>query len=137
MQHGSAEKTPSYTKEQLLWRIRTSLAGRASEIVFFGEEAGNNTGVSGDLQSATNLVLQIICRYGMSGQSLLSIDPDRLLGTPAGERILMKAEEILAQEMENTIQIIKEGKEKVEKLSQALLEKNQLMGNEIEEIFSR
>ena len=137
MQHGSEEKTPSYTKEQLLWRIRTSLAGRASEIVFYGEEAGNNTGVSGDLQSATNLVLQMICRYGMSGRSLLSIDPDRLLGTPAGEKILMKAEEILEKEMEKTIQIIRDGKDKVEALSQALLIKNQLMGNEIDEIFSK
>ena len=137
MQHGSEEKTPSYTKEQLLWRIRTSLAGRASEIVFYGEETGNNTGVSGDLQSATNLVLQMICRYGMSGRSLLSIDPDRLLGTPAGEKILMKAEEILEKEMEKTIQIIRDGKDKVEALSQALLIKNQLMGNEIDEIFSK
>ena len=39
--------------------------------------------------------------------------------------------------MEKTIQIIRDGKDKVEALSQALLIKNQLMGNEIDEIFSK
>ena len=42
-----------YTKSELLSRIRTSLAGRASEIVHYGTEEGISTGASGDLHSAT------------------------------------------------------------------------------------
>lgn len=135
MQSESDENVPSHTREQLLWRIRTALAGRAAELVFCGETQGNNTGVAGDLQTATNLALQMICRYGMSGDSLLSFEPDRLLNTSMGESVLKQANSILMEEMERTIQLIREGKEKIEQLSKILLEKNQLMGNEIEKVL--
>ncbi len=135
MQSSSEEKTPCYSKEQLLWRIRTALAGRASEIVFYGEESGTNTGVSGDLESATNLVLQMLCRYGMLGNSLLSISPERMMNSPFGMKYMEEAQRILAEEMENTIELIRQGRDKVDALAQSLLEKNQLIGSEVETIL--
>ena len=136
MQHSDAERTPSYTREDLLWRIRTSLAGRASEIVFYGEEKGINTGVSSDLQNATNLALQMICRYGMGESAALSIDIDKVLGTPYGEKLLAKAEEMIKEEMQKTIGLVTEGRDRIENLSNVLLEKNQLIGEEIREALS-
>jgi len=136
MQHSADDKTPSYSKQDLIWRIRTSLAGRAAEIVFYGEDAGTNTGVSSDLENATNIAFQMICRYGMSGNSLLSISPDRMLNSPAGMQLLEQAERILEEEMANTIRLIEEGKDKMKLLVGRLLEKNQLMANEIDEILS-
>lgn len=136
MQHSAEDKTPSYSKEDLIWRIRTALAGRAAEIVFYGEEAGTNTGVSSDLENATNIVFQMICRYGMFGNSLLSISPERMLNSPSGAQMLEQAQQILAEEMENTIRLIEEGREKMERLVGKLLEKNQLMANEIEDILN-
>ena len=136
MQHENKEKVANYTRQDLLWRIRISLAGRASEIVFFGEEKGTNTGVSADLRNATNQALRMICSYGMTEGSLLSLEPSQILGTPMGDRVLAAADKMLHEEMENTIQMIREGKDKVTRLASALLEKNQLTGDEIEEILS-
>ncbi|MCD7955895.1 MAG: AAA family ATPase [Lachnospiraceae bacterium] len=135
MQSANSEKTPNYTKRDLLWRIRTSLAGRASEIVFFGEEKGVNTGVSSDLQHATNYAMNMICRYGMGSSFFVSMDPKTLLNSPMGASLMKDTEEILTREMETTQKLIAEGKSYIEKLSNFLLKNNQAMENEIEEIF--
>ena len=137
MQQGNGEDTPSYTKEQILWKIRTALAGRAAELEFFGEEKGINTGVSSDLQNATNLALSMICRYAMDEEHLLSISPEALLASPRGEVLIEKTNEILKVEMENTRGLIREGRDKIQKLSDYLLENNQATENEIKKIFEQ
>lgn len=55
MQHANQEEVSSYTKEKLVEKIRTSLAGRAAEQVFFGKEQSLNTGASSDLHKATEM----------------------------------------------------------------------------------
>ncbi|MCD7884946.1 MAG: hypothetical protein LUI87_14765 [Lachnospiraceae bacterium] len=135
MQSANSEKTPNYTKKDLLWRIRVSLAGRASEIVFYGEEKGVNTGVSSDLQHATNYAMNMICRYGMGSGFFASMDPKTLLNSPMGPSLMKNVEEILTQEMEATQKLIMEGKPYIERLSEFLLKNNQAMENEIIEIF--
>jgi ATP-dependent Zn protease len=72
----------------------------------------------------------------MFGNSLLSISPERMLNSPSGAQMLEQAQQILAEEMENTIRLIEEGREKMERLVGKLLEKNQLMANEIEDILN-
>ena len=135
MQPAGSENDPSYTREELLWRIRTALAGRASEIVFFGEKEGINTGVSGDLQQATSLAFRMICNYGMEGNSLLSLDVKQALATPYGDQVLNKAKEMLQRELEETIRLVTNGKDQIERLSQKLLEENQLIGDQIKAIL--
>ena len=136
MQQGEDETVPSYTKEQLLWKIRTALAGRASEIVFYGEEQGVNTGVSSDLEQATALAVKMACRYGMLEDSLVSLDFETILGTSAGDAALEKVQDILRQEMETTLELIRQGREKVDALAKALLEKNHLLETEIAAILA-
>ncbi|WP_300347374.1 AAA family ATPase [uncultured Oscillibacter sp.] len=53
MQHGGNEDKGSYTKEELLARIRTALGGRAAETVYYGDYGGVSTGARSDLQNAT------------------------------------------------------------------------------------
>ena len=55
MQHADQEGKALYTKDELLARIKTSLGGRAAEIVYYGERDGISTGASGDLASATRV----------------------------------------------------------------------------------
>jgi ATP-dependent Zn protease len=59
-----------------------------------------------------------------------------MLNSPSGAQMLEQAQQILAEEMENTIRLIEEGREKMERLVGKLLEKNQLMANEIEDILN-
>ena len=135
MQKENSEDTPSYTKEDLLWQIRTSLAGRASEIVFFGETAGINTGVSSDIRNASNIAMDMICRYAMANDHLLSLSPEQILKTPRGEKVLDLAEQILQDEMAATIKLVEEGKDKIEALALFLQKNNQATEKEIQDVF--
>ena len=127
----------SYTKQELVQKIRMLLAGRAAEIVFFGKEAGTNTGISSDLQKATRYALAMICYYGMDEGSLLSLSPEVLLQSPLGGRILESVSKLLQKELVNTIATIREGKPAILELSNALLAKSQLTGPEIDAIFDK
>ncbi len=136
MQHENSEKTPSYTKEQLLWKIRTALAGRAAEIEFFGDK-GINTGVSSDIRQATKIALNIICAYGMIDGDLTSVSFDDLVGSESGDKRLAQANEILNAQMEETKKLVHEGREKIQKLADYLLQNNQATEEKIQEIFGK
>lgn len=136
MQHNGDESKGIYTKEELLARIRTSLAGRAAEVVYYGEEGGISTGASGDLQSATYLAEQMICTYGMDekiGLSTVNLhDSDSLYCSKVRDRI----NEILSIEFEKAKKAVSDNIEVMNNLVRILLEKSHLKGNEIEKIFS-
>jgi len=136
MQHASDENKGLYTKEELLSRIRTSLAGRAAEIVFYGETDGISTGASGDLQSATHLVEQMICVYGMDEKIGLSTINLSTLDSIYHSRIRDRVNEILSIEFEKTKKLISENIDAMNNMVQVLMEKNHLKGSEIEKIFS-
>ena len=53
------------TRSELLSRIITTLGGRATEQVIFGDSE-ITTGASNDLQQVTNIARQMVTRYGMS-----------------------------------------------------------------------
>ena len=61
MRHGDREEKCLYTKDELLANIRTSLGGRAAELLYYGPKEGVSTGASGDLASATRTAQHIIC----------------------------------------------------------------------------
>lgn len=136
MQHANEENIASYTKEQLLWKIRVALAGRAAELEFFGEESGTNTGVASDIENATNLALSMICYYAMDSDSLVSVSPDKIITSPLGEKVLQKVNLILKEELEKTRQLIREGKDKIQSLADYLIENNQANEDDISRILN-
>lgn len=135
MQRTENEGKAIYTKDELLARIRTSLGGRAAEIVYYGERDGISTGASGDLISATNTARQIVCTYGMDEDFGLAV----VAGTEAVSGI-MPAEireyvnRILREQMSNAVRLISENRDKIDSLVEALMVKNHLNGAEIERI---
>lgn len=135
MQHANQEKVFGYTKEELLAAIRTSLAGRAAEIVNFGEEKGTNTGVSGDLQNATRKAMRMICYFGMMENQLVSIDPEVMLKSSMAGQFLDQVNALLNQQMEETMRLVREGNDKIVRLAEELIKKNQIVGAEIDAIF--
>ncbi len=135
MQHANSENKGLYTKAELLDKIRTSLAGRAAEIVYYGQEDGVSTGASGDLHSATRIAEQMICKYGMDEEIGLSYLNDADTASLYYNEIRKRTNEILAAELKNTIAIIAENKCAIDKMVEALLEKNHLKEKEIDEIF--
>ena len=144
-QHENAEEKPSYTKEELLWKIRCALAGRAAEEAFEEDlckkdknhKKGSylNTGAGSDLPHATILAEKMICELAMFDEIQMSIPFDKLLNSPIGSQYVDRINELLKTEAEITRELIKDGKGKIERLVEELLKKNHLTGDEIVDIL--
>jgi cell division protease FtsH len=63
------------SRSQLLARIITTLAGRVTEQVIFGDPEVT-TGASNDLQQVTNIARQMVTRYGMSNIGPIALEDD-------------------------------------------------------------
>ena len=63
------------SRSQLLARIITTLAGRVTEQVVFGDPEVT-TGASNDLQQVTNIARQMVTRYGMSNIGPIALEDD-------------------------------------------------------------
>lgn len=137
MQHANTEGKGLYTKSELLSRIRTSLAGRASEIVYYGAEEGISTGASGDLYSATKVAEQMICNYGMDQSVGMSYIDSGAINSAVNQAVREKVNLMLNEELDRAIKIIEANKQAIDAMVDALMEKNHLKENEIDDIFSR
>lgn len=133
MEHSAKDMGPLSTKEELLNRIRTSLGGRASEIAYYGEKEGISTGASGDLEQATNVAMAMICSYGMYEDFGLGVMDQQQAA--ANKEIKQRVNEILGEEMRNTVSIIIENKPRIDRMVDALMKKNKLTGEEMEELL--
>ena len=113
--------------------IRTSLGGRAAEIVFYGEDDGISTGASGDLKQASQIAYSMICKYGMdSSVGLCSLDDEKTITEDVRSRI----NSLLNEELKKAIDIIQNNRNIIDALVDALMNKNKLSENEISEIIT-
>ena len=78
------------SRSALLARIITTLAGRVTEQVVFGDPEVT-TGASNDLQQVTNIARQMVTRYGMSNIGPIALEDDNneqmFLGGEANDAI--------------------------------------------------
>ena len=136
MQHGDHENKQLYTKRELLNRIRTSLGGRAAELVYYGPEEGLSTGPSGDLRTATSVARRILCTYGMDENfGLAAVDMDTARSGELTGEVRAAVNKMLNQELAFTVELIGYNRPAIDALVRALLEKNQLTGPEIDQIL--
>lgn len=135
IQHANREDVASYTRDELLARIRISLAGRAAEEVFYGKAKSLNTGASSDLQNATNIAFQIVCTYGMEEDQLITLRKEEVLQSALAKEYTAKVNEILKTEMKNTLTTIENAKDKIQEIADALIRENRLTGKQLEELM--
>jgi ATP-dependent Zn protease len=131
MQHADNEGKGIYTRDELLAHIRTSLGGRAAEIVCYGEKDGISTGASGDLSSATSIAMRIVCAYGMVEDFGLAVFD----GVPTTE-VRAAVNKILREQMAEAVRLITENKSKLDALVSELLAKSSLTAAAIEQILA-
>lgn len=136
MQHAEQEGKAIYTKDELLSLIRTSLGGRAAEIVYYGERDGISTGAAGDLVSATNNAMRIVCSYGMDNDFGLAVVNNTAAGNMSAE-IMERVNSILSEQMVEAIRLITENKDKIDSLVEELMAKNYLNSTEIEQAITK
>ena len=138
MQHEDREDKPISTRDDLLARIRTSLGGRAAEIVYYGNSDGLSTGPSSDLQHATNTAKALLCYYGMSDDlGLAVLTPDELRGSQLSVSVHDAVNRILNEQLAEAIRLISENRAAVDALTQALLDEDHLSGEEINAVLSK
>ena len=134
VQHGEEDKG-IFTRREILDLIRISLAGRAAERVYYGDEEGLSTGASSDLANATQKARKLLCDFGMDPEFGLGVadffDESGALGTEIRTRV----NKILADEESKAEKCIRDNLAKVDELVEALMDKGHLKGNEIEEIL--
>ena len=135
MQHADNENKGVYTRDDLLARIRTSLGGRAAELVCYGDKDGLTTGASGDLHTATHLAREMICTYGMEDAFGLGVISAAEMNGELAAKVREGVNEVLERELAAAKTCIAENRRVLDALVEALLSKTHLKSNELEDIY--
>ena len=138
------EKIGIATKRELEASITGLLGGRASEEIFLGEIT---TGASDDFKKATNIARSMVTEYGMSELGPMQYEQKSegvFLGRDYGKQknfsdqvaleIDQATRDIIENCYNNAKKIIKENKDLVHLLSEALIKNETLTKEQIEEI---
>ncbi len=133
-----------HTREYLESQIAIMMGGRVAEEIFLGSMT---TGASNDLERATEIARKMVCEFGMSRLGPLTFgrsDEAIFLGKElvrhqnysedTAIKIDQEVNRIVMEQYERARQIILENREVVERLVQALLEKETLDAQEIRQI---
>ncbi|MFC1569380.1 AAA family ATPase [bacterium] len=130
------EKQFGQTKQQILANIRTSFGGRGAELVYYGKDGGLSTGASNDFEHATRSARAMIAQYGMDEeQGPLStpelISGDRGVNSPDYTKLNEKVKVILKEQMDETIQTLKNHVDLMDKIVDILIKKERLTEHEL------
>ncbi len=139
--HGDADEVYTRSRAEMIALIQIALAGQCAEEIFFGDVS---TGPSGDLLYATNVAAQMVGAAGMAGTliSFAAVQGSALSDTNIAGRVLADPDgrtrvEGLLQEQKATVKALLEANPHlVEALRDALLEREELIGSEIQEVLA-
>jgi cell division protease FtsH len=131
------------TKDELLAQINTLLGGRAAEIVQFGI---STTGASNDIERATKLARSMVTQYGMSDKfgpmGLESTENQYLDGrnvATCSEQTTADVDEevrkIIDDCQQTAIQLLKNNRIALSKISEYLLQKENITGEEFMKVL--
>jgi len=134
------------TKTQLLAKLRTAVAGKIAEEIFFGE---TSTGPSSDIKEATKVAKAMVTQYGMSEKlgfvQYGDMEEAHAIGYSYGggrdfsedtaRLIDQEIKRFTDEAQEDVKKILEEHKDLVEKLVEMLLEKEVVEKEEFERLF--
>ena len=136
------------TRSELFDRIKVALGGRVAEEVVLGEIS---TGASSDIQQATQIIRSMIMQYGMSEtigpiaygeenhQVFLGRDfnRDRNYSEEVAGEIDREVRRYIEEAYEACRVLITENREKLDRIAEALLERETLNAAELEELMTK
>jgi cell division protease FtsH len=132
--HSDKEERFTKTRSEIVSLIQIAMGGMVAEELFFGE-AG--TGPAGDLQAATTAAAQMVGSLGMAG-SLISYDAMAVAGAGNVVAKVLTTDEgkdavdrLLNDAKETVRHLLDENRPVVEALRDALLDRDELIGEEI------
>ena len=136
----------NWHKDQCKERIAMTMAGKAAEIIKWGEESVSN-GPSGDIQQASSLARAMVLRWGMSdkvGNVDYAEAHEGYQGNTGGFSVSAETKTLIEQEVKQLIdegydtarRILLEKSVEFERLAKGLLEHETLTGDEIRKIVA-
>ena len=143
---GYAQYTPKeqylYNTDQLNDQICMTLGGRASEDIFFGKIS---TGAQNDLQQITRIAYSMVTVYGMNDKvgNISFYDPqqENSFTKPYSEETSRLIDEevrkLIDVAYERTKGLLTEKRDQVEKLAEALLEREVLFQSDVEQLIGK
>jgi cell division protease FtsH len=136
----------NYHKDEAKEKIAMTMAGKAAEILKWGEEHVSN-GPAGDIMQASAIARAMVMRWGMSdkvGNIDYSEAHEGYQGNTGGFSVSTKTKELIEEEVRELIEtgyqdarrILMENHEEWERLAQGLLEYETLTGDEIRKVMA-
>jgi ATP-dependent Zn protease len=137
LSHSDSEERFTRARSECEALLQIAMGGMAAEELFLGE-AG--TGPAGDLANATALAAQMVGAYGMAG-SLISLEASRAKGdlvskVLSDETSRQAVESLLRTARTGAHEALVRGRKVAEALRDALLERDELIGEEITAVIS-
>jgi cell division protease FtsH len=135
----------TYSKKYLEAQLSVYMAGRVAENMFLDK---TTTGAANDFEKATDIARKMVCQYGMSDLGPLTFgERDDLIflgrdltthknfSEKTSERIDEEVKKIITRNFDRAKKLIEDNKDKLVQIAEALLEREVLESEEIEEII--
>ena len=131
------------TKEELLAKIMTYMAGRAAEVVVFNSAT---SGAANDIENATKIARAMVTMYGMSDKfgmmcpatvehQYLSAGAGLICGEATAAEIDKEVLDIITTSYNEATRLLQENREILDKISEYLYEKETITGKEFMKMF--
>ncbi len=133
------------TKDEMLTRIVTFCAGRASEEIFFSQIT---TGAANDIEQATRIARAMITRYGMS-ETFGMVGLETVENQYLDGRVVLQCGDETAAEIDRELRalmkecyaqaksLLRENQHVVKEIAEFLCEKESITGKEFVDIYNR
>ena len=136
----------NYHKDEAKEKIAMTMAGKAAEIIKWGDEHVSN-GPAGDIQQASAIARAMVMRWGMSdkiGNIDYSEAHEGYNGTTGGFSVSAKTKELIEGEVKRLIEdgyevarkVLMSKQEEFERLAKGLLEYETLTGDDIRKVVA-
>jgi len=141
------EEKHSYSKTYIYSKLLHLFGGRVAEEIIFNDIT---TGASNDIERATDIARKMVCEWGMSediGPIHYGVKNDNpflgreltrtsSISEEIGKKIDTAVQNIIFKALEKTREVLKENIDTLHKIAEALLEKETLNGEQIDEIVA-
>lgn len=125
------EDTNYHRIDYLKNKIKVSLGGRAAEEIIFGKDK-ISTGAHGDISQTTDIALKMVTEYGMGETlGLIKLSSVGSLYSSYGNPVIEECKNLVSELYEETLEILKENRDSLDKIALELLEKETLYEDEL------
>lgn len=128
------EKSGLHTRRDLINEVKTLYAGRIAEYLLTGDKELITTGASQDIKQATNVLLGMIRELGMTAEFGMLYVP--ALKGMTDDLVLEEAKKLSKEIYEETLTIMTQEKETLERIASALIEKETIEEEELDTLIA-